>query len=150
MTFGMRLMEGSSDQGLTVARLSCSNSYLQLPADFRPVVLTGDGRSASGKCFDIGYYKQVGGACDHCFGSCPKMRCSLAAVAPYSRHVGPPAQMSPELIPLDDHIALQHFAAKGQFEGICASHLMSPWIHHRLKLCLRSTALLSASCPPAN
>ena len=36
-----------------------SNAYYQLPPDFRPVVLTADGRSATGKCFDVPYYKKV-------------------------------------------------------------------------------------------
>lgn len=47
--------------------ISCSSSYdsfllpsLQaLPADFRPVVLTAEGRSATGQCFDVPYYKQA-------------------------------------------------------------------------------------------
>lgn len=47
--------------------ISCSISYdsfllpsLQaLPADFRPVVLTAEGRSATGQCFDVPYYKQA-------------------------------------------------------------------------------------------
>ncbi len=36
-----------------------SNAYHQLPPDFRPVVLTADGRNAMGKCFDMPYYKTV-------------------------------------------------------------------------------------------
>jgi hypothetical protein len=60
-----------------------SNAYHQLPPDFHTVVLTANGKSATGKCFDVPYYKHY----------------------------------SPELKMLDDHVALQHFAAKGQFEG---------------------------------
>jgi hypothetical protein len=39
----------------------CSNAYHQLPPDFRTVVLTADGKSATGKCFDVNYYKHVSG-----------------------------------------------------------------------------------------
>lgn len=38
-----------------------SNAYHQLPPDFRTVVLTADGKSADGKCFDVPYYKHVSG-----------------------------------------------------------------------------------------
>lgn len=36
-----------------------TNAYKQLPPDFRTVVLTADGKSADGKCFDVPYYKHV-------------------------------------------------------------------------------------------
>lgn len=36
-----------------------SNAYHQLPPDFHTVVLTADGKSATGKCFNVPYYKHV-------------------------------------------------------------------------------------------
>ena len=100
------------------------------------MVLTANGKSATGKCFDVPYYKHVSSLYTEftLSWSCLKPRHSsllsghVAIVTPCEayksslsclsqRCVVDMLQYSPELKMLDDQVALQHFAAKGQFEG---------------------------------